>query len=820
VADGDGAPPPLPPEALYRRCDPADLPFATTAELEDIDVTVGQTRALAALDFGVRIRNHGYNLFVLGRAGSHRRQIVKDFLKQARKAEAPSDWVYLNNFAEDRKPRAVELPAGQGADLRRDMERLVEELRGAIPAAFESEHFQNSLGEINQDYEERHRNFMEALQQEAKERSLSLVQTPHGFAVAPVRDGEILGDEDYEKLPEDEKKRTADAIEEMSNKLRQHFEELPKWQKERRDRIKALNREVTEMAAGQLIDVVKERYRDFPKVTVYLDAVREDVLDNARDFQPQEQQNRNPMQILMQRRTLNRYEVNLLVDHSENGAAPIVYENNPSVQSLLGRIEHIAEFGALTTDFTMIRPGALHRANGGYLILDAERVLLEPMAWNALKRVLSAREIRIESLGEMLSLASTVSLEPEPIPADLKVILVGERRIYYLLSELDAEFRELFKVAADFENRVDRTAENTVAYGRLLATLARRKKLRALNKEAAARVIEHSARLLGDSEKLTTRLSEIGDLLSEANFWAGESASDVIDAAHVQQAIDAQIHRLDRVRSELQEEIQRRSILIDTDSAEQGQINGLSVLQLGNFAFGQPVRITASIRLGEGKIMDIERETELGGPIHSKGVLILTSYLTATYASDIPLSFGASLVFEQSYEGVEGDSASVAESCALLSAIAAVPIKQSLAVTGSVNQHGRVQVIGGVNEKIEGFFDVCKARGLTGSQGVLIPADNVKHLMLRRDVVDAVRNGQFHVYPITHIDEAITLLTGVTAGTRDEHGEYPPGSVNRLVEQRLKALAEARREFEKSVAKAKRKKKKKTPGKKLDGPGR
>lgn len=817
MSDSGGAPTPLPPDALYRRCDPADLPFTTTAELENLDVTVGQTRALAALDFGVRIQNHGYNLFVTGRAGSHRRQIVKDFLKQTRKTEAPSDWCYLNNFADDRKPIAVKLPAGRGADLRQDMARLIEELRGAIPAAFESERYQNSLGEINQDYEERHRSFMEALQQEAKQRSLSLVQTPHGFAVAPVRDGEILGDDEYEKLPEDEKKRTTDAIQAMSEKLRQHFEELPKWQKERRDRVKNLNREVTEMAAGQLIRLVTERYRNFPKITVYLDAVREDVLDNARDFLPQDQQSRNPMQALLQQHTLNRYGVNLLVDHAENGAAPIVYENNPSVQNLLGRIEHSAEFGALVTNFTMIRAGALHRANGGYLIVDAERLLLEPMAWSALKRVMSAQEIRIESLGEMLSLASTVTVEPEPIPVDLKIILVGERRTYYLLCEFDAEFRELFKVAADFENRLDRTAENTTLYARLLGTLARRDKLRALNKEAVARVIEHSARLLGDSEKLTTRLSEIDDLLSEANFWAGESASDVIEARHVQQAIDAQIHRLDRVRSELQEEIQRRSILIDTDSAEIGQINGLSVLQLGNFAFGQPVRITASIRLGEGKIMDIERETELGGPIHSKGVMILTSYLTATYASEIPLSFGASLVFEQSYEGVEGDSASVAESCALLSAIAAVPIKQSLAVTGSVNQHGRVQVIGGVNEKIEGFFDVCRARGLTGSQGVLIPQDNVKHLMLRQDVVDAVRAGRFHVYPISSIDEAIALLTGVRAGERDEQGEYPPGTVNHLVEQRLRGLAEARHEFEKSEAKPKGKKKKQTPGKKLGG---
>jgi lon-related putative ATP-dependent protease len=696
------------------------------------------------------------------------------------------------------------------------MTRLVDELRGAIPAAFESEHYQNNLAEINQDYEERHRAFMEELQQEAKQRDAALVQTPHGFAIAPVRGGEVLGDDEFEKLSDEEKKRTTDAIQELSDKLRQHFEELPKWQKERRDRVRSLNREVTELAAGQLIDQLKERYRDFPRVTVYLDAVRENVLDNAHDFLPQEQQSRSPFQALSQRRTLTRYEVNVVIDHAQDSAAPIVYETNPSVQNVLGRIEHLAEFGALVTNFTMIRPGALHRANGGYLILDAERVLLQPMAWSTLKRMLSAGEIRIESLGEMLSLASTVSLEPEPIPLNLKVILVGERHIYYLLSEFDTEFRELFKVAADFENRVERDAQNTALYGRLLGTLARRDNLRALNAEAAARVIEHSARLLGDAEKLSTRLSDIADLLREANFWAGEASADVIEARHVQRAIDAQVHRLDRLRSEIQEEIQRRSILIDTEGAEIAQINGLSVLQLGNFAFGQPVRITASIRLGEGKIIDIERETELGGPIHSKGVMILTSYLTARYAADTPLAFGASLVFEQSYEGVEGDSASVAETCALLSAIAQLPIKQTLAVTGSVNQHGEVQVIGGVNEKIEGFFDVCRARELNGSQAVLIPKDNVKHLMLRQDVIDAVRDGRFHVYPISRIDEAITLLTGVAAGDRDEHGEFPHGTVNYLVEHRLKALAEARRRFEHDGPKRKkRKKKKSTPGTKL-----
>ncbi len=482
--------------------------------------------------------------------------------------------------------------------------------------------------------------------------------------------------------------------------------------------------------------------------------------------------------------------------HAADDGRPIVYENNPSIQNLVGRVEHEAQFGALTTNFTMILAGALHKANGGYLILDAERLLGEPLAWAALKRTLAAREVKIESLGQLLSLVSTVSLEPEPIPLDVKVIVIGERHVYYLLAEYDPEFAELFKVAADFENRLDRNDENVYLYARLLGNLARRENLRPLTRAAVARTIEHSARLLGDAHKLTTRLRDVADIVREANFWAAEDAASAIDTGHVQTAIDAQVHRLDRLRSEIHEEIARGDILIDTDGARAGQVNGLSVLEVGHFSFGQPSRITANVRVGDGSIVDIERETELGGAIHSKGVLILSSYLRTRYAAETPLSMSASLVFEQNYGGIEGDSASVAETCALLSAVSGVPIKQSLAVTGSVNQHGRVQVIGGVNEKIEGFFDVCNARGLTGMQGVLIPRENVQHLMLRHDVVAAVAAGRFSIYPITTVDEAIALLTGVAAGERDAAERFPPESINGLVEHRLKRLAEIQRDFD------------------------
>ena len=789
-------PPALDPSALFTRCDPELLPFATTAELEGLDVSVGQSRALAALDFGVRIPDQGYNLFVLGRSGSLRHDIVEEFLKShGNTKNAVADWCYLNNFDDERKPIVVSLPAGKGAELRADMARLIAELREAIPSLFASDQYRSSLEEINQEFEDRHKAAIEALQAEAREGDTSLVPTPHGFAIAPMSRGELLTDEQFERLSEEEKARRRQAMEEISLKLRQHIEELPKWHKRRRDRIRQLNRELIDRAAGMLLDQLEAHYRDYSQLQEYLKNLREDILENARDFLPTEE-SMLPMAGMMPQESLTRYEVNVLVDHSGEESAPIVYERNPSIQNLLGRVEHIAQLGTLATNFTMIRPGALHRANGGYLILDANRLLMEPLAWSALKRTLSAGTIRIESLGELLSLVSTVSLEPDEIPLNLKVILVGERIIYYLLSAHDPDFSELFKVAADFENRIERTPENTVLYGQLLGSLARREGLLPLDRAAVARTIEHSARLLGDSSKLTTRLRDVFDLVREASFWAKEEQAQLISAAHVQKAIDAEIRRLDRLRSETQEEIQRNTLLIDTDGEKIGQINGLSVLQLGKFSFGRPARITASIRIGDGNIVDIERETELGGAIHSKGVLIVAAFLSSRYAGQTPLSIGASLVFEQSYAGVEGDSASVAESCALLSAISELAIKQSLAVTGSMNQHGQVQVIGGVNEKIEGFFDTCNARGLTGEQGVLIPKDNVQHLMLRRDVVEAVAAGKFNVYPIATIDDAMTLLTGVPAGRRDDAGEYPQDTVNHGVENSLRRLAERRRQFD------------------------
>lgn len=490
---------------------------------------------------------------------------------------------------------------------------------------------------------------------------------------------------------------------------------------------------------------------------------------------------------------MRRFQVNVLVDHSDTEGAPVVFEDNPTYQNLLGRVEHMARMGALMTDFNLIKRGALHRANGGYLLLEARKILMQPFAWEGLKRALRSGQLRLESPGEMYSLISTVSLEPEPVPLKVKVALIGDPMLYYLLSTYDPEFGELFKVKADFAERMDRDPEQQKQYARLIAGLVQENELRPFDRGAVARVIEHSARVVGDGEKLSTQVKGITDLLREASYWAGQSEDEVVTAEDVQKALDAKIYRSDRLRARIQEEIQRDTLLIDTEGTQVGQVNGLSVIQLGDFAFGRPSRITAQIRLGKGEVINIEREVELSGPLHSKGVLILSGFLGGRYATEQPLSLSASLVFEQSYGGVDGDSASSAELYALLSAIAQVPIRQSLAVTGSVNQHGQVQAIGGVNEKIEGFFDVCQARGLTGDQGVLIPVANVKNLMLRHDVVEAVKENRFHVYPIETIDQGIEILTGTPAGEPDDEGTYPEGTINAMVQARLAKLAERRK---------------------------
>lgn len=791
----------LGPKALCARCDPARFTFKTTSELDDLTEVVGQARAMQAIEFGIGIGRDGYNLFVLGTPGTGRRSVVRQFIERKAATEpVPPDWCYVNNFEQPHKPRLLELPAGTGARLHHDIEQLIEDLRSAIPAAFESEEYRARRQELEQELKERQEHAFEELRQQAESHGISMMRTPSGMAFAPIRKGEVLSSEEFHKLPEAEQKRIEAVVTSLEEQLEQIIHRLPQVRREGQRRIRELERDVTMSAVGHLIDELKKEYAPLPKVVSYLEAVQQAVIDNADDFRRQEEgQEITILGISLARAAgasaLRRYEVNVLIDHSGAKGAPVIYEDNPSYQSLVGRVEHISQMGALVTDFTLIKPGALHRANGGYLILDVRKILMQPYAWEGLKRALSSQEVRIESLGQALSLISTVSLEPEPIPLNIKVVLLGERLLYYLLNYFDPDFSDLFKVAADFEDTMTRTEESDLLYARLIATIARKEGLLALDRAACARLIEHAARMAADAEKLSVRLRDITDRLREADYWARQAGRDVVTGDDVQRALDARIYRADRLRERLQDEIHRGTLLIDTQGGRVGQVNGLSVVGLDDFIFGYPSRITASVRLGKGEVLDIQREVELGGPLHSKGVLILSGFLGARYASSRPLSLSASLVFEQTYGEVEGDSASSAELYALLSALAEAPVKQSLAVTGSVNQHGEIQAIGGVNEKIEGFFDVCQRRGLTGEQGVLIPAANVKHLMLRRDVVEAVAQEKFHIYPVSTVDQGIELLTGLPAGERDENGLFPDGSINQRVEVKLLILAEEARAF-------------------------
>ncbi|MEW7987000.1 MAG: ATP-binding protein [Candidatus Thiodiazotropha sp.] len=781
----------LTPEALCRHCDSDQFNFDTTDELEDLEGFIGQERATKSLHFGLGVEHKGYNLYALGPAGAGKSAMVRKFLKVlAAERPIPSDWCYVNNFSDARKPRAVALPAGQGVMFKGQMEQLVIDLQEAIPLVFESDEYHTRRQAKEDRLEERQENAMAAMQKKAEEKQIALINTPTGFTLGPKHNDKILGPEQFHKLPEKQQEAIEKDVKALQEELRKTLHAIPQWQKEAREEISKLNREMTASAVHHLIDAVREKYRDNEAVIVYLDRVEDDVINNYQQFLPRDEHKPTLFGLPLSQQEEGppwhyRYRVNLLLAHEANGGAPIVYEDLPGYNNLVGRIEHRAHLGALETDFTMIRPGALHRANGGYLILDALKLLFQPFAWETLKRVLQSGEIRIESLAQITSLISTQSLEPEPIPLQVKVVLLGERHIYYLLQALDPEFGELFKVAVDFDDDLVRNSHNEHQYGQLVATLARQHKLRPLDRYAVARVIDHSMRLADDNERLSSHMRSLTDLIQQADFWAGEQGHRLISRDDVQQAVEAQIHRTDRVQRRLQDEVVRGTLMIATDGDVVGQINGLSVMLLGDQRFGHPNRITARARLGKGQVVDIEREVELGGPIHSKGVYILSGFIAGRYVPDYPLSLSASLVFEQSYGGVEGDSASSAELYALLSALSGLPIKQQFAVTGSVNQMGEVQAIGGVNEKIEGFFDICRTRGLSGDQGVLIPTANVKHLMLREDVVQAVKAGEFAVYPIENIDQGIALLTGTSAGTRDENGEFPEDSVNGRVEATL-----------------------------------
>lgn len=787
---------------LRAECDPKTLGFKTTASLKPAQGFIGQDRAIDAIQLSARIAHKDFNLYVLGRDGTGRHTAVAKLLSDAASTRpVPCDWVYVNNFETPHKPNAMKMAPGTAATLKRAMQQVVNDLANEIPALFESEEYQTQRRAIEEELGQRHEEPLADFSKRAHAAKVALLRTPMGFMLSAIVDGKPVKPEVYEALSDEEREEIDAKIADFQEQLAHILKQAPALEKEHRQRIEALHATMAERAVSVRVKEVETLFSNSPVVLDYLEQVRIDMISNAELFLMSANSADNgpfPEVIHKYHQDPNfaRYAVNIMVAHETSATtAPIVIEDLPSLDHLTGRIEYVSEMGALSTNFTLIKPGALHRANGGYLVLDAHRILAEPYAWDTLKRCLQGGAISITSLAERLSLSSTVTLEPDPIPLDVRVVLVGDRRLHMLLELLDPEFGQLFKVQADFEDDLPRTAKSTRALARLIAGYASKEGMNPLTAPAVAGLLDYAVRLAGDTKKLTLELGALTDVMREAHFYATEQKRDLISDKDIAKAIHQADHRASRIKERVRESVTRETILIDTKGEAVGQINGLAVVGFGKTYFGRPSRITARVRMGTGKLVDIEREVELGGPLHSKGVLILGSYIASNFALDVPMSLHASLVFEQSYGGIDGDSASSAELYALLSALSGVPIRQGLAVTGSVNQNGEVQAIGGVNEKIEGFFDICAARGLTGEQGVLIPASNMDNLMLRSDVVDAAKAGKFRVIPIKTIDQGIEALTGMTAGRRARNGRFPASSINGLVEARLHTFAETRRHF-------------------------
>ena len=786
-------------DQLYRKCDPSKFDFNSTADLEERLSALGQDRAIHAVELGIHIKSRGYNLFCLGPEGTGKTSLVKRILeKEAKNRKTPDDWAYVYNFEEPYKPIAMNFPAGQAAEFAKDVDELLDELADSLPEIIESEEYKAALGIIRQKYKTKKEEYINVLQKKAKGKRVSLLHMQMGLVVAPMKDGEVLSPDAFEQLPEEEKKLVMDDLNTMQEEIENATQDLPRWEEKQKREITILREKFVRSAVKDPIDALRKKYKS-QQPSRFLKQIQDNILENIDDFVPTDSDKQvaaagaeeDPLQQLLSKMKqpeedkFAKFKVNVIVKNVPNSGAPIITVDYPTQGNLVGKVERIQQYGALLTDFTLIKAGALHQANGGFLLLDARKVLEQPYAWDSLKRAIASKRVKIEAPSEETSF-TTISLDPEPIPLDIKVVLTGDFEIYELLSERDPDFRDFFKVEADFGMIMDRNAENEIEYAKLIGSLSKKKQLRSLNRQAVARVIEYASRLADDAGKLTAHISSIGDLLREADYWARVSNSKQIGKNHIDQAIEAQIYRSDRIKKAMLEEIDKGTILMDVKGECVGQINGLVVYDFSRYSFGKPARITTQVRIGKGDFMDIEREISMSGPIHTKGVLILKSLISNRFAKHSPLSLSASIVFEQSYGGVDGDSASSTEYYCLLSAIANLPIKQSIAVTGSINQFGEIQPIGGVNEKIEGFFDVCAHDGLTGKQGVVIPRTNVDNLMLRADIVQAVEDGRFTIYAIDTVDDGIEILTGVKAGKADNKGNYPKGTVNYLVEESLR----------------------------------
>lgn len=792
-------------------CDPNQFDFETTADLPDLVDAVGQERALRSIEFGLGVRETGFNLYISGQTGTGRTSTIRNLLRQRVKHEpTPVDWVYVYNFKDADSPISLSLPASRGRELAGDMKELVEAFKKDIPKALESKEYESRRTEILEQYQTASNQLFEILETESEQHGFALQRTVSGLVIVPQKDDHNFTQEEYDALSEEERSVLEDRGKQLTERLNDVLRQVRDNEKATKDALAQADRELGLSCLGHRLDPLREKYAGLEKVLTYLETVQEDILKNLEDFKPQPTQPQIPgLKIPRQEPSFERYEVNLLVDHKDADGAPVVFESNPTYNNLFGRIEHVMQYGGVAvTDFTMIKAGALHRANGGYLVIDAREVLINPFVWDSLKRCIRTAEIRIEDVLEQYRFMTMVSLKPEPVPLQAKIVLVGTPWIYYLLYYLDPDYRKFFKVKAEFDSRISRTPEVMHEYALFVATLCRDKKLLHFDRTGVACLLEFTARMVDDQDKLSSSFMEIADFVREASFWAERDGHTVITYSDVRRAAEEQLYRVNRIEERMQELFEDGTIMVDTHGAVAGQINGLSVISVGDHTFGRPSRITARTWLGQAGMVNIEREVKLSGPIHDKGVLILTGYLGGMFARSYPLSLSASICFEQNYEGVEGDSASSTELYALLSALSGIPIKQGIAVTGSVNQHGKVQPIGGVNHKIEGFYAVCKAKGLTGEQGVLIPKSNERHLMLKEEVVDAIQAGRFHVWSIETIEEGIEILTGVPAGTAGRQGRFPKGTVFYQVDQTLRKMHDRMHadETKKTGAKTQRKK--------------
>ncbi len=788
----------LPLEKLRNVCDANCIQCESTKDLVPLSEIIGQERAVRALKFGLGIKDHGFNMYVAGYPGTGRKTAVKSFVEaQARVQPVPADWCYVNNFSNQYEPKAIQFPAGKGKEFREDMKSYIENVKSALPKAFESEDYVARREATLQGLEKERKKLIDGLNAKALSEGFVIRSTPIGLLLVPVLDGKPLSEEEILALPQNMKDKFAEKREKLEKDFTATMRQLIDMERQIHEALKKLNKEVALYAIGSQVQRLIEKYQANFEVESYLKEVENDILDNLVQFTRRSSgEQQLPFQMPWIREDpFKKYQVNVVIDNSETQGAPVVTENNPNYHNLLGRTEKEAQFGALTTDFSMIRGGAIHKANGGYLIVPIEDLLRNPLSYDGLKRDLRDNSISIEEPEERYGFLSVKTIKPKPIPLTAKVILIGNPNTYQLLFSLDPDFRELFKIKAEFDTTMPRTKENIRHYAAFVCGLCEKEHLKHLDGGGLAKLVEYSSRVIEDQYKLSTQFSLVADVIRESNFYAIEENSQFITAEHVKKAIEEKIYRSKLIQERIQEMITRGFFLIDTIDQKVGQVNGLSVMGFGDFAFGTPSRVTASIGVGREGVIDIEREAKMGGPIHTKGVLILSGYINDRYARDKPLSLSARLVFEQNYSGVEGDSASSTELYAILSSLSGLPIKQNIAVTGSVNQKGEVQAIGGVNEKIEGFFEVCRAKGLTGEQGVMIPESNVQNLMLKEEILEAVRGGTFSVYSIKSIDEGIEVLTGAKAGQRRDDGTYEEGTVNYLVDKHLREMTEKIKEY-------------------------